>query len=188
MKRPYKPLCGASLPDQDIERGQHYCCRPAGHTGWHEDEDDERMWSDADVVQVVRIEKIRAVPHHEHVFGPGAIYRSPCSGHEGCKLVLGEYQAQQEWWRKEQADICSHCGHAQHCHTLETPDEGGRNYCTECKRADEFHIFDEKPPESPQERLRAQLLVLLGPQLPQSRVEAVVDVLMRLMNQQGENR
>lgn len=183
MKRPYKPRCGASLPDQDAEENQHYCYHPAGHTGQHED--DERVWSDADVVEVVRIEKIRAVPHHEHDFVGDA---DTCVRVEECPLTWGDHKRQQSGWEDEQADICSYCGHAAHCHTTSLPEEGRRDYCTECDGAHEFHAMDEEPkPVIPtREQMLAKVRELIGPVMPQERIEQAVDRLQLSLGLEGQ--
>ncbi len=60
-------------------------------------------------------------------------------------------------------NCCSSCGHDEARHTFEARDEGGRDYCTECDGAEEFHAFDEEPkapqsaPQESAEELRAQL-------------------------------
>jgi hypothetical protein len=139
-------------------------------------EDSDRVWWDNDEVEVVTRTLVRAVPDHTHDFVGD---QDECVAEKSCRLTYGEHGAQQRMWEQEQADICSHCGHAEHCHTTSLPEERSKDYCTECQGKDEFHAFDEAP-ESPQEARRARMRALLASELPQGRVEAVVDVLMRL--------
>lgn len=89
--------CGASLPDQDAEEDQHYCRHPVGHMGWHED--DKRIWSDMDVVEVKTVKKLRAVPHHAHNFQGD---ESTCEVQQRCPLTWGEFKTQQRDWETQQ--------------------------------------------------------------------------------------
>lgn len=180
MKRPYVRRCGASAPDSDARKGWHYCYHPAGHSGMHED--DNRMWQDNDTVEVRTVEEIATVHDHEHEFPQlGQDGSATCSMDPECMLTWNEYQKPHAWWEEEQADTCSHCGHAEHCHTTSLPEEGYRDYCTECEGPDEFHAMDEEPKVLPVTRERLMEIVRgLLPNAPQERLEAAVDR-MRVM-------
>jgi hypothetical protein len=176
VKRPYARRCGASAPNQDAEKDWHYCYHPAGHAGKHED--DERIWSDGEMVRVTVVEEMYAVPHHVHDFVGD---EDRCVRIPECNLTYGGFRAQKKAWEEEQADTCSHCGHAEHCHTTSLPEEGYRDYCTECQGADEFHAMDEEPKTLPVTRERLLEVVRgLLPGAPQERLEAAVDR-MRVM-------
>lgn len=177
MKRPYKRRCGASLPKARADEGWYWCDQQEKHSGNHTDHSDGVVeWRDQDTVCVVSYDNVQAVRDHEHDFIV-PFDDAKCSENGDCPLTRGEYKAQQAWWEQEQQDICSHCGHAEHCHTHEASDEGGRDYCTECEGADEFHAMDEEPkrPEVTRERLLEVVRGLLGPSVPQERLEAAVD-------------
>lgn len=166
--------CGASLPDEDVTEGWHYCYHPAGHKGMHEDE--TNMWSDGEVVDVHTVQQIRAVPDHPHEFvGDTDLCRSGF----GCQLAYGEYVSWQKWWREQCEDECSFCGHAEHCHTTTLPEEGRRAYCTECKGANEYHAFDDEPktPEKPPQAVLDALSAWAGPQVSRREIEAVLAAL-----------
>lgn len=177
MKRPYARRCGASAPDSDARKGWHYCYVEAGHEGMHAD--DARVWQDDDTVEVRTVEEIATVPDHEHDFPQlGQDGDATCSMDPECMLTWNEHMKQQRDWAEEQADTCSHCGHAEHCHTTSLPEEGGRDYCTECQGAYEFHAMDEEPPVT-----RERLLEIVRGLLPgasQERLEGAVDR-MRVM-------
>lgn len=164
--------CGASVPDVNADAGWHWCYHPANHAGYHED--DTLLWEDRGKVEVHTIVVRAAVPHHEHAFVEG---QDTCVGERECSLTWGAHLAQRAWWEAGQADICSFCGHAEHCHTTSLPEEGRKDYCTECDGAAEFHAMDEEPkrPEVTRERLLEAVRGLLGPEVPQSRLEAAVD-------------
>lgn len=171
--------CGASLPKERADEGWYRCDQKQGHTGNHTDHTDGvKEWRDQDTVCVVSYDNVRAVPDHVHDFiGDGDECQEP-----GCTFMWGDHMRQQTRWEQEQADICSFCGHDNARHTFEAPDEGGRDYCTECDGADEFHSFDEPPqrPEVSRERLLEAVRGLLGSDVPQERLEAAVDR-MRVM-------
>lgn len=42
---------------------------------------------------------------------------------------------------------CSICGHEEERHTSQLPEEGGKEYCTECEWQTEFHAFDGSEPQ-----------------------------------------
>lgn len=171
--------CGASMPDPDADRGYHYCDYPTGHTGMHEN--DSALWADGEVVVVKSVAKYAVVPDHEHYFRPDSDGDAVCSMDDECQLTWNEHVRQQAKWAEEQADTCSHCGHAGHCHTTSLPEEGYRDYCTECQGADEFHAMDEEPKTLPVTRERLLEVVRgLLPGAPQERLEAAVDR-MRVM-------
>jgi hypothetical protein len=184
VKRPYARRCGASAPDSDARKGWHYCYVEAGHEGMHED--DARMWQDDDTVEVRTVEEIATVPDHEHDFPQlGQDGDATCSMDPECMLTWNEHMKQQAWWAKEQADICSYCGHAEGAHTEPVPEEGARAYCTECGGHDEFHAMDEEPKrvEATREQLLEGLRAILGPELSQERLEAAVDHLEVMLAQ-----
>lgn len=173
MKRPYKRRCGASAPDSDARKGWHYCYYEAGHKGMHED--DDRAWQDHDTVEVRTVEEIATVHDHEHDFPQlGQDGDATCSMDPECMLTWNEHMKQQRAWEEEQADICSHCGHAAHCHTTSLPEEGRRDYCTECSGKDEFHAMDEAPVVYVPgvQQLVEAMRQLTGPSMPQERLEA----------------
>jgi hypothetical protein len=165
-----KRRCGASLPDRDAEENQHYCYHPAGHAGWHED--DVCIWKDGDTVSVHTVEELPAVSHHTHDFVGD---EDTCVSVVACPLTWGQFTAQQREWEAEQADTCSFCGHAEHCHTFEARDEGGRDYRTECGGAKEFHSFNEEPKAvvPSRERLLEFVRSMLGPDASPEHVERV---------------
>jgi hypothetical protein len=172
MKRPYKRRCGSSIPDSDGAKGWHYCYHPAEHNGQHED--DDRLWNDGMVVEVKTVATYAMVPDHEHYFRPDSDGDAQCTEVDDCTLTWNEHMRQQARWEQEQQDICSYCGHAEHCHTFEARDEGGRDYCTECDGKDEFHAMDEEPMVYVPgvQQLVEAMRQLTGPSMPQERLEA----------------
>lgn len=177
MAKKIQPRCGASAPDSDARRGWHWCYYPKGHAGRHED--DYAAWEDNDTVEVCTVAEIATVHDHEHYFGTDARGDAMCSMDPECTLTFDEHMRQQAWWEQEYVDTCGHCGHHKDCHTTSLPEEGGRDYCTECESKDEFHTFDKEPEvfvPSPAQ-LHKLLRELYGPALPQERLEAAVAAL-----------
>jgi hypothetical protein len=68
--------------------------------------------------------------------------------------------------------VCSFCGHEEARHTTSLPEEGRRDYCTECAGEDEFHTLHGRP-ELPQERLVMQVRGILPPGAPEWWIRAV---------------
>jgi len=174
--------CGASLPKANADEGWYWCDQKHGHTGNHTDHSDGAVeWRDQDTVCVVSYDIVRAVSDHLHDF----IGDDDECQESGCALTYGKSMAQQREWEAEQADSCSYCGHAQHCHTFELAEERYRDYCNECSGDDEYHTFDEKPDriEAARERLVENVRAMLGSDVPRADLEGVVDRMLATMQE-----
>jgi hypothetical protein len=75
--------------------------------------------------------------------------------------------------------MCSVCHHAEERHTASLPEEGSKDYCTECSGTDEYHAFNEAP-ESPQEDFLDRLRAIVPPGVPDERVRGVARLLADL--------
>lgn len=76
---------------------------------------------------------------------------------------------------------CSFCEHSEERHTTSLPEEGYRDYCTECMGHDGYHSFNQeirsKAAQGSQERFVDRLRALVPPSVPQDRLEAVAQLL-----------